>query len=172
LIVQFHIWLGALVGLIGAPLAVEVDARIAGVIRWLARARVLALEALERSPPLDQRAVHGKVLVAGQLQRARLRHHGAEKLARHVVLQQARPIAAESGVVEARLVPVEIQVTRAFRNELRREPKMSDSLAERRGFEPSKPLRFRKAKRCSELPAIRRPTLSGLTDLIFRHKEG
>src|ERR1019366_10030819 len=55
---------GRLVGLIGAPLAVEVDARIAGVIRWLAWARVLALEALERSPRLDQRAVHGKVLVA------------------------------------------------------------------------------------------------------------
>src|SRR5580700_1185706 len=40
---------------------------------------------------------------------SRLRHHGAEKLARHVVLQQARPIAAKGRMVEAGLVPVHIQ---------------------------------------------------------------
>src|ERR1019366_4223919 len=94
-----------------APLAVEVHARIAGIIRRRAIAALLSLgtKALERRPRLDQRPVHRKVLVAGQLQLAGLCNHGTEKLTRYVVLKQARTIAAEAGVVEARLVPVHIQ---------------------------------------------------------------
>jgi hypothetical protein len=66
-------------------------------------------QALERCPRLDQRTIYRKVLGGGQFQLARLRYHGAEKLARHVVFQQALPIAAKAAVVEARLVPVQIQ---------------------------------------------------------------
>ena len=59
-----------LVGRVLAPFAVEVHARIARIIGRRAIAWLLALgaQALERRPRLDQRAVHRKVFVAGQLQ--------------------------------------------------------------------------------------------------------
>src|SRR5208282_5181592 len=98
-----------LVGRILAPLAVEVHAWIAPVVRWFSRTLILTLEALERGPGFDQGAVHRKVLVAGQPELAGFRYHGAEKLARHIVLKQPCPITAKAGVVEARFVPVQIQ---------------------------------------------------------------
>jgi hypothetical protein len=96
-----------LVGRVLAPLAMKVHARIAGVAGSSAIGRLFALgaQALERSSGFDQSTVNRKVLGAGQLQLARLRYHGAEKLAGHVVLQQAPPIAAKGGVVEARARP-------------------------------------------------------------------
>ena len=75
----------------------------------LTRAGLLALEALERSPRLDQRPVHGEVLVREQVKPARLFHHGAEELARHLVLQQPRAVARKGRVVEARLVGLQVQ---------------------------------------------------------------
>src|SRR5208282_4482328 len=79
-----------------APLAVEVHARIARIIRTRVIGAPLSLgtKALERCPNLDKLPVQRKVLVAGQLQLARLRHHGTEKLTSYVVLQQTRSIAA------------------------------------------------------------------------------
>jgi hypothetical protein len=99
-----------LVGRVLAPFAVEVHARIAGIIRRHAIAALLTLKAkaLERGPRLA--CGPGPYMhVAGQPKLARLRHHGAEKLTRHVVLQQARPIAAKARVVEAWLVPVQVE---------------------------------------------------------------
>ena len=57
---------GRLMGRVAAALAVEVNRRVAGVLGRLARFLVLALEALERRPSLDQRAVHGEVFVRKQ----------------------------------------------------------------------------------------------------------
>src|SRR5271157_3619705 len=80
---------GRLMSRVLAPLAVEVHARIARIIRWRPIAALLTLgtKALERRPRLDQRPVHRKVLVAGQLQLAGLCHYGTEELARYVVLK-------------------------------------------------------------------------------------
>jgi hypothetical protein len=96
-------------GEIAAALAVEVQRRVAGVIGGLSRLLVLALEALERSPRLDQRAVHGEVFVRKQPQTARLGDHADEKLMRHGVFQQPRPVTRESRVVEAKLGHIHIE---------------------------------------------------------------
>ena len=93
---------------VGALLAMEVDRRVARVVR---RIPVLGLlvpraKALDRRPRLDQRAVHCEVLVAHQARSARLVHDGDEERAGHIVLQQAVPVPRKRAVVEARLVRV------------------------------------------------------------------
>lgn len=100
-----------LMGRVLAPLAVEVDAGIARIIGRPAIGGLLTFgaQALKRCPRLDQSPVHRKVLVAGQPQLARLRDHSTEKLARHIMLEQARPIAAKGAMVEGRLVPVQVE---------------------------------------------------------------
>jgi hypothetical protein len=100
---------GRLMSRVAAALAVEVHRRVAGVDGRLAQFPVLAVEALERRLGLDQRTVHGEVLVRKQLQAARLGDHAGEKLARHVVLQQPRPVAREARVVKARLGHLHIE---------------------------------------------------------------
>jgi len=65
-------------GSVAAPLTVEVNGGIAGVIGRLLVSAVLALEALVAGPSLDQGAVHGKVLAGQQRAAARLRQHFGE----------------------------------------------------------------------------------------------
>jgi hypothetical protein len=69
----------------------------------------LGLKLLSDAPGLDQRAIHREAFVRKPLQAAGLRHHAGEKLARHVVLQQPRPVAREGRVVEARLGHIHIE---------------------------------------------------------------
>src|SRR6266404_5124700 len=93
-----------------AAFAVEVYGRIAWIIvRPITRFRAFAPEALKRGPGLDQGAVHREVLAGEQLERTRLLHHSPEELARHLVFQQPLAIGAEAGMVEARLVQLQIQ---------------------------------------------------------------
>src|SRR6266852_5192908 len=100
---------GRLMGGVGTALTAEVHRRITRIVRWLTRSHVLALEALERSPRLDQRAVHREVLVGERFAGARLRDHGAEELTGDRVLQQPRAVARKGRMVEARLVHLQIQ---------------------------------------------------------------
>jgi hypothetical protein len=65
-------------GRVGAPLPVEVDGEIAGIIGWVVAAAVLGLETPKRGPRLDQGPVHGKVLVAHQPQALRVCHYAAK----------------------------------------------------------------------------------------------
>src|SRR5919202_2748622 len=87
-----------------ALLAVEVDGRIAGVIGWLVRRRlVLGPEALEAAGRLDQRAVDREVLVREQAEAIGGQHHLVEELLGHPVPQQTLAVLAERARVEARL---------------------------------------------------------------------
>src|ERR1700719_2945402 len=94
---------------VAAALAVEVYRRVTWVVGRFAWGLLPELEALERRPGLEQRAIHREVFVRKQLQAAGLRHHAGEKLARHVVLQQPRPVAREGRMVEARLGHIQIE---------------------------------------------------------------
>ena len=105
---------GSLVGLMSrvlAPLAVEVHARIAGIIRRRAIAALLApgTKALERRPRLDQRPVHRKVLVAGQLQLAGLCYRRAENSPATSCSSNRARLRLKLEWSKPRLVPVQIQ---------------------------------------------------------------
>src|SRR5262249_52464174 len=72
----------------GASMDAEIKEKFgSGSVCWgrLDARRVLALEALHRSPRLDQRAVDGEVLLAHQPVVTRLPHGRPEELRRHVV---------------------------------------------------------------------------------------
>jgi hypothetical protein len=56
--------------------------RVGGVVGRLARFPVLALEALERRPGLNQRTIHGEVFVRKQLQTAGMRPRGSQARSR------------------------------------------------------------------------------------------
>ena len=72
---------GRLMGIVGAPLAVKVDAGVVGIVilRGLGLGIILGLEALVPGPRLDQGAVNRKVLVAEQPLGAGLFDHRREK---------------------------------------------------------------------------------------------
>jgi hypothetical protein len=85
-----------------APLAVEVHARVARII-W--RRAIAWLSPLGGRLLRDAHAsisVPSTVKGSSLVQLARLRRHGAEKLTRHIVLQQPRPIAAKTGILKER----------------------------------------------------------------------
>ena len=96
-------------GRVIAALAVEVHRRVARVIGRFTRTGILALEALERSPRLDQGPVDGEVFVREQLPRTRLRHHCPKEFIRHRVFQQPRAVARKSRVVEAWLAHIHVE---------------------------------------------------------------
>ena len=70
---------------------------------------VLALEALERSPGLDQRAVDCEVFVREQTLSLGLLHRPGEEALGDVVLDQARPILGEARVIEGTLLQIHVQ---------------------------------------------------------------
>src|SRR5271170_7177165 len=78
---------GRLMGRVAPPLAMKIDARIAGIVgrTWL---RVLARETLVPGPGLDQGAVDGEVLGREQALSPRLGHHLMKKGLRHFTRQQ------------------------------------------------------------------------------------
>jgi hypothetical protein len=82
---------------------VEIHRRVARII-GRRRGGVLALEALEAGPRLDQRAVNGEVLVREQVPLPRLGHHPIEKGARHLLAEQALPVLREHRGIPDRVV--------------------------------------------------------------------
>jgi hypothetical protein len=67
------------------------------------------LEALERGVALDQRAVDGEVLVAGEPRVDRPTHDPVEELLRDPVARQTLAVVAEGRVVEDAVGGVQIQ---------------------------------------------------------------
>ena len=63
---------------------------------WIVRRRLVAgllvLEALERSPRLDQRPIDGEMVIAHQVRRSRLLDDQPEKAAGHIVLDEPLPV--------------------------------------------------------------------------------
>src|SRR6201981_3037725 len=94
---------------IGPLLAMEVHSRITRIIRSRARLLTLALEALKRSPGLDQRTVDREVVVREQSPRLRLRHYLPEEVSGDLVFQQTVAVGRKARMVKARLVPLQIQ---------------------------------------------------------------
>ena len=88
-----------------ALLAPEVDLRIAALVwsRRLIRA-VARGHALVRGPRPQQRAVDAEVLIGHQLGPFGDRHHTAEELAHHALLEQAIAVGRERRVIPDRLV--------------------------------------------------------------------
>lgn len=76
----------------GARLPVEIDRRVARIVRRRRRARVLPLKALETRPRLEQRAIDREVLVGQQRGLPRLAEHRIKERTRDIAAQQ--PIAA------------------------------------------------------------------------------
>src|SRR5690606_36647681 len=68
----------------------------------------LGPETIDRRPRLNQRAVHREMLIADQVLFARELDDAAEKLARHVMLQQPLLIMRKRAVIKRRLVDVHI----------------------------------------------------------------
>lgn len=100
----------ALMRLVRPLLLVEVDRRVAGIVRRLvARGRIAALEALQAGACLDQRPVHREVLVRQQPPCLRLGDHLIEELLADLVLQQPRAVLGEGAGVEARLDQTHVQ---------------------------------------------------------------
>ena len=94
----------ALVRLIRAPLTAEVDGRIARIVGWLVRRRlVLGSEALHAGRSLDQRPVNGEVLIAQQVPFRGAADHRVEELAGQLVLQQPFAVLGERRRIEAGL---------------------------------------------------------------------
>jgi hypothetical protein len=82
---------------VGALLAVEVRTIAAIVVR-----SILGAEALVRRPRLDQRAVHGEVIVTHEA--LRLLVHRSEKLLCHLAVQQPVAVLGEDRMVPHRVV--------------------------------------------------------------------
>jgi hypothetical protein len=114
---------GREVGLVRAPLASEVDLLVATAAAGGGRSATaptsfrlplatqvgLGLEALERSPGLEQGAVDGEVIVGEQVLLASLPQHGLEEGPGDVVVEQPAPVLGEAGVVEGVLAHIEAQ---------------------------------------------------------------
>lgn len=98
-------------GLVGALLAVKVDARIARVIRrrLVVRRRVLPLEALEARPRVDERAVDAELIATDQPGPLRRLDHGAKELPGRVARHEPIPILREDRRIEARLLHIHIE---------------------------------------------------------------
>ena len=90
----------ALMGRIRALLALEVD-HAGTVASVLGRLTVLALEALERGPGIDQRAVDGEMIGREQTLATGKAHHLVEETARHIRGNQPFAQAAEIRLIEA-----------------------------------------------------------------------
>src|SRR5262245_18700054 len=84
-----------LVCLVTSLLPMEVHGRVTRIVRRLLLRETLLLEALQRRPSLDQRAVHRKVLVGGKSSRACLRQHLLEEKRRNVALPQSVAVLRE-----------------------------------------------------------------------------
>jgi hypothetical protein len=93
----------ALVRIVGAPLAPEVDYASAGAARLRRPAGHLS-QALQARPRLDRRRVNRKVLCRQELLRLRAPHHLVEEAACHVRLDEARA-AGRSWTCRARATP-------------------------------------------------------------------
>src|SRR5262245_16031760 len=101
---------GALVRCIRATLAMEVDRRIARIVRRSAgRRTILATEALETSRGFDQRAVDREVLIAQQVSVVSLANHRIKELLANLVLQQALTIFRERRAIKVRLDHVHVE---------------------------------------------------------------
>src|SRR5216683_10933 len=101
---------GALMRRIRAALAVEVDRRIARIVRRRIRRRlVLGAEALQAGRGFDQRAVDREVLVAQQPQTSRLTDHLIEEPLGNLVPEQPPAVLGERSRVEAGLQQAHIQ---------------------------------------------------------------
>ena len=88
-----------------ALLAPEVDLGIAALVRSGRLIRAVARgQALVRGPRPQQRAVDAEVLIGHQLGPLGDRHHAAEELALHALLEQAIAVGRERGVIPDRLV--------------------------------------------------------------------
>ena len=88
---------GRFMGVVGALLAVEV-----GTVAVAAIGTILGAEALMGRPGLDQRAVHGEVIVAHEP--LRLLQNRGEELLRHLARQQAVAVLREHRVVPHRRI--------------------------------------------------------------------
>ena len=88
-----------LVRIVGPRLSVEVYRRIAGVTRLRLRGCSFLLEALVSRPGLDQRSVHGKMLVTEELVGTRQFNHFAQERLGDIPFQQSVPVLAEGRVV-------------------------------------------------------------------------
>src|SRR5205807_2968817 len=69
-----------LMGFVASLFAVEIYAGISRIVGRLLARTILALEALQRRPRLDERAVDGKVLARHEPRRPRLSDDGDEHL--------------------------------------------------------------------------------------------
>ena len=98
-----------LVRLVAAFLAVEVHRRVARIVGRRAVLRALLLEALERRPRFDQRAVDGEVFGRHQAALLRDRDHTFEEEPRHVGLEHSLLVLREARRVEALLVEVHVE---------------------------------------------------------------
>ena len=94
---------------VGAPLPMKVHRGVAPVAVVRGRGSVSRLEALEARSRLDQRAVHGEVLVRQQASPVRRQDHLIGELLTHSVLQQPLPVLREHRGVEAALHQVHAQ---------------------------------------------------------------
>src|SRR5579884_1037829 len=101
--------------------AVEIDLRVlspTGGRRLVLVALVLLLEALERGPRLDQRAVDGEVLVADKALTARACDDRVEEIRGHVVLQEPRSVQRKDRIRCTRTVLfIAVSTTQAARHD-------------------------------------------------------
>ncbi len=99
---------GRLVGEVAAPLAVKVDAGIAGIVRQGVPVRIIfALEALVSRPRFEKCPVDREMLVREQTMRTGLVNHHGEKTRRHFAFKQPLAVLGEHGraphgIVDAR----------------------------------------------------------------------
>ncbi len=111
-------------GLIGPLLAVEVPLGIAPGTVSTVVLPVLAPEALQRRPCLDQGAVHREVFARQQSLHARLRQHRRQELRRDLAFKQPVAVLGEGRMVPNRVVhpeadePAEQQVERQTLHQL------------------------------------------------------
>jgi hypothetical protein len=94
----------AAVCLVRALLLVEVPLGIAARSRAVIVAAILAPEALDRRPGLQQRAVHREVIARQQPLHFRLGHHRRQELRRDLALQQPVAVLREARMVPSRVV--------------------------------------------------------------------
>ena len=99
---------GRLVCLVAPLLTVEVHGEIAAIVRRRLVVVALLLEALERCPSLDERAVDREVLTAHKLRRARLRDDHPKELAGDIVREKTLAILREDRRNEALLDHVHV----------------------------------------------------------------
>ena len=107
---QFRLGIrGAFVGGIRARLAAEIDRGVARIIRRVGVVGAPGLKALKTGPGLDQRAVHGEVLIREQPFALRDPHHDIEELRGHLVFHQPLAVLGERRGIEGRLLQVHVE---------------------------------------------------------------